>query len=315
MGKRALQVDKQVEQRARLQQCLALRGVSAALLERIVTALGHGDDAGDAIDVSARAMQRSQTASVADLISAVRLQPKIGTPFRWSVALPHRLMPRLLSDCPLWSSMFWEAMRRFPVSRDRPWRLLLYYDDIGVGNALKIDNRRNQLAVYASFLEFGSFLQKEVAWLPIGTLRVVVKKSIGGSAVARALLRALFLGPESLSEHGAPIGGVHFFAKFHRLIADEAAGKETFCTKGAAGLRPCLQCKNVVLDQAECLADYDDDDYLVPLWCADSSRFDPLSSDEFLQQYDDLASLRDTTTRANIERLEPGRKTFPSIPF
>eukprot|EP00959_Pyramimonas_sp_CCMP1952_P046339 967612-Pyramimonas_sp.AAC.1 len=29
------------------------------------------------------------------------------------------------------------------------------------------------------------------------------------------------------------------------------------CAKGAAGLRPCLQCKSVVLDQAECLADYD----------------------------------------------------------
>eukprot|EP00959_Pyramimonas_sp_CCMP1952_P190239 3979511-Pyramimonas_sp.AAC.1 len=64
-------------------------------------------------------------------------------------------------------------MRRFPVSRDRPWRLLLCYDDIGVGNALKIDSRRNQLAVHAGFLEFGSFLQTEVAWLPIGTLRVV----------------------------------------------------------------------------------------------------------------------------------------------
>eukprot|EP00959_Pyramimonas_sp_CCMP1952_P299787 6270383-Pyramimonas_sp.AAC.1 len=64
-------------------------------------------------------------------------------------------------------------MRRFPVSRDRPWRLLLHCDDIGVGNAWEIDNRRNQLAVYASFLGFGSFLQKEVAWLPIGTLRVV----------------------------------------------------------------------------------------------------------------------------------------------
>ena len=97
-----------------------------------------------------------------------------------------------------------------------------------------------------------------------------------------------------------------FFAKFHRLITDEGAGKETLCTKGASGLRPCLQCKNVVLHQEEVLADYDDANYLVPLWCADWSQFDPLSSDEFLQQYDDLASLRGSTTHANIKRLERG---------
>ncbi len=110
------------------------------------------------------------------------------------------------------------------------------------------DTKRKITAFYASFLELGDFLSSEAAWLTIGTLRTSVAKNIIGgiSNVVRQLLRAMFVGPTSLAVGGAVLQSGLFFARFRRILSDEAAGKAVFCVKGALGLKPCMDCKNVV---------------------------------------------------------------------
>ena len=168
-------------------------------------------------------------------------------------------------------------MRRFP---DKPWRLILYLDDLGVGAALKADNRRNLLAIYISFLEFGTNLSDESMWLPLGVFRVSEKRKFGTSALCKAVLLYLF---PKLSEDGWDINGIRFRAKFHRALLDDAAGKECFKYKGASGIKMCHQCKNIVAPQGggeSCLASYDAEGYLQPASCSDVRLFDPQSSED-----------------------------------
>ena len=106
-----------------------------------------------------------------------------------------------------------------------------YRNSSGVGSALKVDNRRGQIALYVSFMEFGTFLQDESAWLPLGVCRTDIKKAVGASAITRAVVRKLFL---ERGEHGFVIGGAIFHYRLHRCIADSAAN-ETLRYKGASG--------------------------------------------------------------------------------
>ena len=155
---------------------------------------------------------------------------------------------------------------------------------------MKVDNRRNQIALYISFMEFGTFLQDEAAWMPVAVCRADIKKVVGASALTRDVLRKLFL---ERGENGFVIGGTLFHYRLHRFIADDAAGKETIRYKGAGGLRVCHNCKNVMMNQGRgTLSSHDATGYLVPLSCHDASRFDAQSSDEFLRAYDTVRALR-----------------------
>ena len=63
------------------------------------------------------------------------------------------LLPRVLSVSPAFHELVRAVLRRFPNSRDRPWRLVLYVDEITLGNVQKTANMRRMKNVYASFLE------------------------------------------------------------------------------------------------------------------------------------------------------------------
>ena len=157
-----------------------------------------------------------------------------------------------------------------------------------------MDNRRGQIALYVSFMEFGTFLQDESAWLPLGVCRTDIKKAVGASAITRAVVRKLFL---ERGENGFAIGCTVFHYRLHRFIADDAAGKDTLRYKGASGWKVCHNCKNVVLNQGTgTLSSHCPRGYLVPLSCSDASRFDPQSSDEFLSAYDGVRAVRHLAT-------------------
>ena len=181
--------------------------------------------------------------------------------------MPQQVLPHLVASCPAWAARFWDSWGKFKPSAATPWRLILYRDEIALGNQFKVDNARKSVAVFVSFLEFGSWLQDENARLPIGSLRsTFMRRNVAGgcSNVVRLLLRKLFLGDASL-QRGIEICGRPFFAIFHRMVMDEAAGKDTWGTKGASGLRPRMACKNVCLSQDDPLSAHDANNYLVPL--------------------------------------------------
>ena len=69
----------------------------------------------------------------------------------------------------------------------------------------------------------------------------------------------------------------------------EKACKEVLCWKGAGGLFPCVHCKNLRGDTEG----YEfDDEYVVPLSCADAELFDPRTDEDVWFTADTLAELK-----------------------
>jgi hypothetical protein len=234
-----------------------------------------------------------------------------GGVFQWPVALPQDLLPYCYSECGGFRSIVTEALAKHPCTLRSPWRLILYCDEITPGNPLRPDNKRKMTAFYISWVELGPFLRSEEAWLTVGVLRPsLVKQVVGGfSGAVRCLMRALLLGADSLRTAGAMLGESLFFCKYHRMIMDEAAGKAVWSVKGASGLKPCIDCKNVVaLGSVENpgLASFDADGYVVDITCPDDSQFDAMGDGDLATAYDQLAALKASAgiTKANFDKAE-----------
>ena len=133
---------------------------------------------------------------------------------------------------------------------DKPWRVCLYCDEVSPGNQLKQQNTRKIQAYYLSFQEFGAeFRCQEQMWFTVALARShIVNQLPGGlSQFTHHLVMALKLHE---LEHGLLLdsGGerLMFFAKLDTMVADEAALKAVFDTKGSSGTLPCALCSNVV---------------------------------------------------------------------
>ena len=66
-----------------------------------------------------------------------------------------------------------KALLENPCTLEKPWRLVLYSDEVVPGNQLTVQNARKVWVIYLSFLEFHYNLSDEDAWCPI-----VAEKSI-----------------------------------------------------------------------------------------------------------------------------------------
>ncbi len=65
------------------------------------------------------------------------------------------------------SRLFASTLRKHQPSPSAPWNLVLYADEVVPGNQISAQNLRKAWVMYFSFLEFGSLLADEDAWLPI----------------------------------------------------------------------------------------------------------------------------------------------------
>ena len=287
-----------------LGKLLTLRGVSVAAIVHILQLL----ESEPTVRWGIRSVLSDLNTSIC---SKIELALTSGGSFSWDVAALQDVLPQCLNKCAGFQQLFSKALSACPPSFGNPWSIVLYLDEITPGNPLRPDNKRKMTAFYASFLQLGGFLRVEEAWLTLGILRSSIVKDVKGgmSGVLRSLLRDMFLGPRSLRTGGIVVHGTILFAKFGRLLGDEAAGKSVWSVKGAAGTRPCLDCKNVVsiaTDRKESLIDFDDAHYLVDISCPDVARFDPMSNEELWRSHDILSRMKTTPgiTRAEFENVE-----------
>ena len=138
-----------------------------------------------------------------------------------------------------------------PSSRENPWNLVFYADEITPGSALKADNLRKIQAAYWSFLEFGgAALAKELFWFVYTTKRPSeVNKLKGGMIqVMRVMLEMFF----STNGHNIQLAGIvlvtpsgrriRIHAVINAFVMDEATHKEIWGCKGASGLKNCMLC-------------------------------------------------------------------------
>lgn len=66
---------------------------------------------------------------------------KDGSVFKWEYLNPHTWMGALIERFEDLQDLFAVALRMHPVSRERPWRLVVAFDEFAPGNKLQCDNR------------------------------------------------------------------------------------------------------------------------------------------------------------------------------
>lgn len=227
--------------------------------------------------------------------TCLNLELETGTAFAWHVLLPQQLIPHLAAKQHAFGKLLAHVAASLPVAET--WKCIVYHDELTPGNVLRPCNSRKFTAFYISFLQFSSYLRCEEAWLCVGVLRHNVLNDVAGhlSGACKVLLRAMFIDGDINCSSGFVVSGRLFIAELGTVIGDEAALKATWAAKGAAGMKPCLQCKNVVgQDSSRGFLQADATNYLVDITCGEFQQFDQATNDDIWYMCDRLQAYEGT---------------------
>ena len=142
--------------------------------------------------------------------------------------------------------------RQCPSSFMKPWKCILYSDEIHPGNQLA-GTARKSWGIYFSFSELGSMLSNTEAWFTL-----LVKRSEQVSQLAaniglcfKLILEHMFDNQYAhshvgvLLKRGSATWKLHWTLGF--FIQDGSAQKFTFSNKQDGGSRVCMACKNLLV--------------------------------------------------------------------
>ena len=110
------------------------------------------------------------------------------TPFEWEMADPNRLVSYLVESSPRLQDAFARAAVRNPCSAERPWHLVLAWDEFTPGMVLSPNNARKTMALSFSFIELGhDQLWHEESWFTPVIVRstIITETSDGWSGMLR----------------------------------------------------------------------------------------------------------------------------------
>jgi hypothetical protein len=221
-------------------------------------------------------------------------------------------LPMLLTACKQgpFATMLGEALARKSANRAQPWNLVLYSDEVTPGNALKPDNRRKIQCVYWSFLELGAAtLCHTESWFLIAAVRSsLVTRLDGGMSHLFKVLMPLFFGTSHhLTNSGVSLllHGQHhvLHAKLGVMVSDEAALKAVLQAKGAAGMKPCVCCMNVVSKSSQ-LHVHDASNYLEPMTSLDVNKWIPQTDESVMLILQKLKTADRDETREQLAQME-----------
>lgn len=206
-----------------------------------------------------------------------------------------------------YSQLFHTTHQLTPSTFDKPWRLIVYCDEIIPGNVLGRATRKCW-CIYATFLEYGQHLSQEDAWLTLATERTsfVSQLDAGVSQMLNHVLLSIFCHPACNPTQGmllpGPNGGARFFFTFAMLLADGAAQKLASSSKGDSGDKFCILCANV-RGSAPPQEDPDDPNQLVHTTFKYSDLV-IVQDQELLDSYARLDAKKHTTTSKQFEHWQ-----------
>lgn len=299
--------------RYRLGGAAARSGVSDSALSRILDILA--EEPAEAARASRRQLARRTEDSVLEAtpygpcLQPRRLPLETGGEYTWAALNPFAMLWLLWSKCAGFQAAVRTAHARIPSSRKCPWNIILYNDEVAPGNLLKTDNTRKLQVFYWSFKEFDhELLCREALWLLGGIIPSRVAGALsGGLAFVFRLLLESFFGPQwNMATSGIVLPGPEPLVLFARMtcnVSDESALKHCWQVKGASGARPCLFCKNVLLDRLG-IAEHDEEQYLVDLGNLDATLWDRQTDDSMWEAADLLASQATRLNRGQFAELE-----------
>ena len=149
-----------------------------------------------------------------------------------------------------WTKLVQQHHAECPGTISDPWGLILYCDEIIPGNVLGRAERK-VWTIYATFLQFGDHLSHEDAWLTISVDRSAFVATLGGGIAQMMghVLQSIFCCPIQDPRLGfrlkATSGDTTLFFNLSMVLADGAAQKQVWSSKGDSGTKFCLLCANV----------------------------------------------------------------------
>ena len=188
--------------------------------------------------------------------------------------------------------------------------LVLYTDEAAPGDLLSVDNTRKAYVFYWAIEQFGvEVLSREQAWFVGAVIRSSIVKQVEGglSAVFKLWVRQFFLSGANFS-HGVTCHGSRSVfmikAKINTILCDDAAKSGIWSAKGSSGIKPCMNCLNVVAARRDHL----EGDGLVSIQCDNTSEFQLHTDDTVWAAADMLEEM--ASSRATKVELECTEKTL-----
>ena len=86
----------------------------------------------------------------------IEVETDDGGTWTWALCQPNLLFAAMVSESAPFQQLLKESLRASPCSRDRPWNLLVGFDEFVPGNKLQLQASRKAMNLSFSFLELGS---------------------------------------------------------------------------------------------------------------------------------------------------------------
>ena len=286
--------------RLRLAGLIGLKGISTSALAAVLKRL-HEEPLEP---LSARQIDKFISDTYIAVGHTIQLPLVKGGTWDWKVCRLDNLMAYFAKDSEAYRQILTAALQ---ASSEGHLNAVVYLDEVTPGNVLRPDNARKFWAFYVGFREMpATALVREQFWLPLAVLRThEAQKVVGGiSNCFRLLLRSVLFAPCHAEGIGFAIdlGRPRLIRlKIRNILADESALKAVFGCKGAAGIRPCLLCRNIVSLNSNMT---EGQHYLVDISCSDAGLFHPATDATILQLYDNLAERRPHVSKTAFEKLQ-----------
>ena len=228
--------------------------------------------------------------------------------FDWHFVDPCKLLPHLLEASEALSALYARALAEHPVSLERPWHMIVTWDEFCPGNKLKIDNRRKCMNLCINFLELGpAALSQDWTWMtPICVRTCKIREVKGGwPAMLRRFFRHILLGPAGFCTAGVPISipgrePLLLFGKVSALLSDGDGLRQAMDWKGSSSLKPCLKHFNV-FKKASDLAHRSPGH--VEMTCCDYSAFRLQSSSDLFAIADLLLAAQQKVAEGTMTKI------------
>ena len=201
---------------------------------------------------------------------------------RWKVADPCLLVCMSVRSSTEMQKVFANSLRYHPCSEDRPWSLVVTWDEFTPGNMLKPHNARKTMVANFSFLEL-ECNSDGVWWTMAVALTTKIKQVQGGwSKMLRELLRMSLAGPSGMQTAGIPLllQGEHIviYAKVVCLLSDGDGLRQAMQWNGGGSLKPCFRHWNCLM-KGHPMAQTSDK--YVATDCSEAAKFQLWSEDEW----------------------------------
>ena len=203
----------------------------------------------------------------------ITLELDDGSEFKWQLLHPGKFLAKLVQKESL-GNLFRDALRRHPVSKDRPWSIVIGFDEFVPGSKLNLLNHRKCMVLSFSFLELGEGLRHESAWFSPVVVRSEIMHRVQGGWPHMFVLfvRVLLLDPEGLMTGGVAleVGGqsVLLFATVRNVLSDGDGLRLVSDWRGANAIKPCWRHCNVAAKRDEAFCS----DGFVDITCTDHTQ-------------------------------------------